>query len=92
MEFPDEVEGGLHGAASGEQVVVEEHDVVGLDGVLMDFDGVLAILFRVGLLHGLGGELAGLPAERRKIYGFILLFDVKPSDVKSRFGHADNLR
>ena len=63
MELIDEVEGGLHRSSSGKEVVMEQHDVVGGDGILMDFDGVGSILFGVGLLYSLGRQLTGFAAE-----------------------------
>ena len=63
VELLDQVTGSLHGSAGSEQVVVEKHYIVLVDGVLVDFDGVDAILFGVALLYGLAGQLARLAAE-----------------------------
>ena len=63
MEFLYEVASSLHGASCGEQVVVEEDDVVLVDGVAVDLDGVLAILLSVALLNGVARQLARLAAE-----------------------------
>jgi hypothetical protein len=55
----DEFDGGLHGAASGEEVVDDDDALAGTDGVLVDLEGVGAVLEIV--LDGFsgGGELAG---------------------------------
>ena len=58
VELLDQVTGSLHGSAGSEQVVVEQHHIVLVDGVLVDFDGVDAILLGVALLYGLAGQLA----------------------------------
>ena len=51
---------GAHGPTRGEQVVVEEDHVVLGDGVLMDLDGVLAVLLVVVFLENLGRQFARL--------------------------------
>lgn len=62
----------LHGAACSQQVVVQQHDVVLGDGVLMNLDSVGAVLLRVALLYGFAGQLAGLTAQNNagvELYG-----------------------
>ena len=63
MEFLHQFQGSLHGAAGGQKVVVEQYHVVLADGVFVYLDGVYAVLLGVRLLHGLGGQFAGLAAE-----------------------------
>src|SRR5579875_1698773 len=59
-EALDELDGGLHGAAGGEQVVDDDDALAGTDGVLVNLQRVGAVLEVV--LYGFGGsgELAGL--------------------------------
>ena len=42
---------------------MEEDDVVLVDGIAVDLDGVLAILLGVALLNGVARQLARLAAE-----------------------------
>jgi hypothetical protein len=56
----DHVAAGVHGAAGGEEVVDDEAFFAGLDGVFVDFEGVLAVLEVVGEGEFGGGEFAGL--------------------------------
>lgn len=63
VEFVDQVESGLHGSTCGEEIIVEEDDVILVDGVLMDFDGVDAIFLGVGFLNRFGGEFSRFAAE-----------------------------
>ena len=55
-----ELDGGVHGAAGGQEVVYEEDPLAGLDGVFVDFEGVGAVFEVVALRDDLGGELFGL--------------------------------
>jgi hypothetical protein len=59
-ELLDELYGGLHGAAGGEEVVDEDDALAGLDGVHVDLQGVGAVLEVVGDAGDGGGELARL--------------------------------
>ena len=52
VEFLHEVVCCAHAAAGSEQIVVNEHDIVFRDGILVNLDSVFAILFRVRLFHG----------------------------------------
>lgn len=70
MEFLNQVTGGFHGSASCEQVIVEQNNVVFIDGVFVDFDSVDSIFFSITLLYGFAGEFPGFlqsttPAPRR---------------------------
>ena len=56
----DELDGGFHGAAGGEQVVDEDDALAGLDGVEMDFEGVGAVFEIIGDAGDGGGKLFGL--------------------------------
>ena len=62
-QFADEVVGGLHRAAGGQKIVVNEDDIVGSQCILVNLDGVDAILFLIALLYGASRELAGLAYE-----------------------------
>ena len=53
----DELDGGLHGAAGGEEVVDEDDALAGLDGVEMDFEGVGAVFQIVRDASDGGGKL-----------------------------------
>lgn len=59
MEFLNQVAGSFHGSASCEQVIVEQNNVVFIDGVFVDFDSVDSIFFSITLLYGFAGELSG---------------------------------
>lgn len=48
----------LHGSTCGKQVVVNEHHVVFVDGIGVNFDGVVAIFFQVSSLARFGRQLA----------------------------------
>ena len=63
MEFLNQVAGGFHGSASCEQVIVEQNNVVFIDGVFVDFDSVDSILFSITLLYGFAGEFSGFSAK-----------------------------
>lgn len=54
-----EVVGSAHGTAGSEDVVVEDNDIVGGNGIAVDFDSIFAILFVVGSAESVGGELTG---------------------------------
>ena len=43
MELLHQLDGGLHAASGGQQVVMDEHTVGGVDCVRADFDAVLAV-------------------------------------------------
>ena len=62
-QFADEVVGGLHRAASGQKVVVNEDNIIGSQRILVNLDGVDTILFLVALLHGASRQLAGFAHE-----------------------------
>ncbi len=63
MEFLYEVVCRAHRTASGEQIVVEQDNVVFVDGILVDFDSVRTVFLGVALLHGFSGQLTRLAAE-----------------------------
>src|ERR1700710_625777 len=56
-ELADELHGGLHGAAGGEQVVDDENALAGLDGVEVDLEGVGAVFQVVVHASSLRGQL-----------------------------------
>ena len=55
----DEVAAGFHGAAGGEEIVEQEHALVGTDGIAVDFERVFAVFELVGERQLLRGQLAG---------------------------------
>ena len=59
-ELFDELDGGFHGAAGGEQVVDEQDALAGLDGVEVDFERVGAVFEIVGDAGYRCGQLARL--------------------------------
>jgi len=63
VELFHELPGSLDGSARGEEVVVDEDHVVLVDGVLVDFDGVGAILLLEVLADGLCRQLSWLAAH-----------------------------
>ena len=62
-QFTNEVVGSLHRAASGQKVIVDEDNIVGSQRILVNLDGVDAILFLIALLHSASRQLAGLAHE-----------------------------
>src|ERR1700722_18801002 len=58
-QLADELDGGLHGASGGEEVVDDDDALAGLDGVEMDLEGVGAEFEGAGDLGGGCGELFG---------------------------------
>ncbi len=62
-QFANEVVGGLHRAAGGQKIIMNEDNIVGSQSILVNLDGVNAILFLVALLHGASRKLAGLAYE-----------------------------
>ena len=63
MEFLNQVAGSFHGSASCEQVIVEQNNVVFIDGVFVDFDSVDSLFFSITLLYGFAGEFSGFSAK-----------------------------
>jgi len=59
-ELLDELDGGLHGAAGGEQVVDEDDALAALDGVEVNFEDVGAVFEIVSDAGDGRGKLAGL--------------------------------
>src|SRR6266478_4788247 len=59
-ELLDEFYSGGGGASGGEQIVADDDALAGFHGVFMNFEGVRAVLQRVGNAGGLGGELLWL--------------------------------
>ena len=59
-ELANELDGGLHGAAGGEEIVDDNDALAGLDGVEVDFEGVGAVFQVVVDAGDGGGELFGL--------------------------------
>jgi hypothetical protein len=59
-ELLDELDGGFHGAAGGEQVVDEDDALAGLDGVEVNLERVGAVFEIVGDAGDWRGELARL--------------------------------
>ena len=62
MELLYEIASSLHCAASSKLVVVQQNHVVLVDGIIVDFDSVLAILLGVPFLHSIARQFAGLAA------------------------------
>ena len=58
-----EVECGMHCSAGGQQVVVEQHHVVGRNGVFAYLDGVGSVFLLIAFLHRLARQLARFAAE-----------------------------
>lgn len=52
------VVGGLHRTARCEEIIVDENNVVGRDGIGVNLDGVVAVFFEVRGLTGFSGKLA----------------------------------
>ena len=63
-ELLDELDGRVHGAAGGEQVVDDDDALAVLDGVEMDFERVGAVLEVVVDAGDLRGELFRFPIQR----------------------------
>ena len=63
VELLNEVACSLHGSACGEEVVVQQNNVVFTDSILVNLDGVLAILLSVAFLYCVAGQFARLAAE-----------------------------
>ena len=64
----DEADGGVGGAARGQDVVDDQDAVGGGQGVVVDFEDVLAVFETVGLAEGPPGELArptGISTQNR---------------------------
>jgi hypothetical protein len=59
-ELLDELDGGLHGAAGGEQVVDQDDALAGLDGVEVDLQRIRAVLQVVADAGNGRGQLLGL--------------------------------
>ena len=49
-----------HGTAGSQQVVVQQDNVVFIDGVLVHLHRILTVFFLVAFFDGLGGQFAGL--------------------------------
>ena len=62
-QFADKVVGCLHRAAGGQKVIVNEDNIIGRQSILVNLDGVNAILFLIALLHSASRQLAGLAHE-----------------------------
>ena len=60
LELVHQVHDGSHRAAGGQQVVVDQHHIVGGEGILMDLDTVEPVFLPVGGRQNLGGQLARL--------------------------------
>ena len=52
MEFLYQIACSFHGSAGCKEVVVEEYDVVFIDGIFVDFDGVDTIFLSITFLYG----------------------------------------
>ena len=63
MELLHEVAGRFHRAACCEQIVVEQHDIIALNGVFVNLYRVSSVLFLVGLLHGVARQLSWFAAQ-----------------------------
>ena len=63
LKLLNQVAGRFHRATRSEEVVVQQDDVVLVDGILMNFDGVDAILFSVAFLDGFARQLAWFATE-----------------------------
>ena len=62
MEFLNQVACCFHGSASSEEVIVEEYDVVLVDGIFVDFDGVDTIFLSITFLYGFAWKFAWFAA------------------------------
>ena len=60
VELLDEIPSSLDGATCGKEVIVQQHHIIGVDGIQMDFDGVFSIFLSEALPDGGGWEFAGL--------------------------------
>ncbi len=83
----DEVDAGLGGPARGEQIVGDEDFHSRLDGVLVYFEGVLAVFELIGLRLGVPGQLARLADQHKS--GAQLVGQRRGDDEAARLG-ADN--
>ena len=59
-EVLDKVVRCLHRTARCEQVVVDEHNVIGVDGIGVNLDGVVTVFFEVSRFARFGRKLTGL--------------------------------
>src|SRR5690606_6010291 len=66
-ELGDQARGSQEGAASGDQVIEQQHPVTLVQGVTVAFDMGLAVLGADGLAQALGGQLAGLAKQDQRL-------------------------
>ena len=62
-DFAEEATGGGGGPSGGKEVVDHDDAFAGLNGILMDFEGVFSVFELVAFLGGGGGEFARLADE-----------------------------